>query len=128
VLSGALVKHVERVHSTVQEKNFVCRQCKKAFAENMYLERHIRRVHVGLKPHSCPVCNRKFSDSGNVTRHLRIHTRDASVTSAENRVNIIMIPKRLQATPPENFADEGRIVELSKARFPIIKIEKIDCA
>ena len=32
------------------------------------------RIHSGIKPHACNVCNKRFSQRHHLTRHLKVHS------------------------------------------------------
>ena len=49
---------------------FECDICGKIIVTMSNLRRH-RRLHTGEKPFTCGTCERKFSDGGNFTKHLR---------------------------------------------------------
>ncbi|XP_075978736.1 uncharacterized protein LOC142978256 isoform X2 [Anticarsia gemmatalis] len=56
---------------------FVCDYCEKTFARKHSLVRHIY-LHLGRKPHVCPVCPKKFRILKNMKNHIdRDHCVDA---------------------------------------------------
>jgi len=57
------------------DKPYKCHMCDKAFSESGHLNRHMR-VHTGDKPYKCHVCDKAFSESGHLNRHMRVHTGD----------------------------------------------------
>lgn len=73
----SLESHIINIHSAITEKEqkIECDRCKKQFATKYKLFRH-HRSHTGLRPYKCPVCNKFFSQTGNLKAHVKKHKMD----------------------------------------------------
>lgn len=57
----------------LKEKTRQCPHCNKMFSRSDELSRHIR-IHTGQRPFACVVCNRAFSRTDHLATHMRTHT------------------------------------------------------
>lgn len=69
-------KYAGRVCRTpVAERPFPCpaESCDRRFSRSDELSRHLR-IHTGQRPFPCTICRRAFSRSDHLTTHMRTHT------------------------------------------------------
>ncbi|XP_022625133.1 early growth response protein 1-like [Seriola dumerili] len=66
------------------ERPYVCPAdgCDRRFSRSDELTRHVR-VHTGQKPFQCRICMRSFSRSDHLTTHIRTHTGEKPFACAE---------------------------------------------
>ncbi|CAJ1063165.1 early growth response protein 1-like [Xyrichtys novacula] len=67
-----------------QERPYGCPAdgCDRRFSRSDELTRHVR-VHTGQKPFQCRICMRSFSRSDHLTTHIRTHTGEKPFACAE---------------------------------------------
>ena len=63
-----LQSHTAKVHS-----RYMCKHCLNTFSLRCNLRRH-ERLHAGLKPYSCDICNKSFARSTDLKIHMARHT------------------------------------------------------
>lgn len=57
------------------EGKYVCSLCKETVSNRYSLGPHVMRVHSKQRNKVCPFCDRAFTCTGDLTRHIRIHTK-----------------------------------------------------
>ncbi|CAB3409530.1 unnamed protein product [Caenorhabditis bovis] len=75
VESSNETKDAVKSNRSLHEKAYKCPKidCDRRFSRSDELSRHIR-VHTGQKPFHCWICMRSFSRSDHLTTHVRTHT------------------------------------------------------
>ncbi|KAI9332888.1 hypothetical protein DFJ73DRAFT_855056 [Zopfochytrium polystomum] len=106
----ALYNHLTNDHVGRKKTNNLCLEChwescSVVAAKRDHLTSHIR-IHIPLKPHSCPICSRAFKRPQDLKKHDRIHLdkgrgdqqNSFSLTGKSHRV--IAHPRGASATAP----------------------------
>lgn len=52
---------------------FRCKYCDRSFSISSNLQRHVRNIHNKEKPFKCHLCDRCFGQQTNLDRHLKKH-------------------------------------------------------
>ncbi|CAO4382841.1 unnamed protein product [Caenorhabditis nigoni] len=75
--SGPLTSPTSADADSVLEKPFICmhNNCGKRFANKFLLKKHMF-IHTGLRPHTCPHCQKKFNRKDNLLRHKKTHNQN----------------------------------------------------
>ena len=47
-----------------------CKLCNRTFSQSGTLRRHIKTVHGGVKSHNCETCGKSFSRAANLKKHI----------------------------------------------------------
>ncbi|XP_041638201.1 gastrula zinc finger protein XlCGF57.1-like [Cheilinus undulatus] len=54
----------------------ICKMCGDSFRNSTDLKKHVERVHLGKRPHSCSTCGKRFYSKAELTVHMRIHSNE----------------------------------------------------
>jgi len=77
-----LYQHLTEVHvgrKSNNNLNLTCRweQCNTTVIKRDHITSHLR-VHVALKPHTCPKCNKSFKRPQDLKKHIKTHADDSA--------------------------------------------------
>lgn len=70
---SALQTHMQK-HTIA--KPFTCHICGKDFKRAITLDKHINKVHLGIRPYICDKCGASFCDESELKRHLLKHEKN----------------------------------------------------
>ena len=111
-----------RIHS--KERPYSCTVCHKTFVHSSAFKTHTR-THTGERPHSCPVpnCGMAFSDISTLRKHARVHngerpylcdicnrrfTQSGNLKKHRRSVHKVTDPPKVQKKTQENV---GKVLE-----------------
>ena len=52
-----------------------CHICKRTFHHMYYVRRHIRAVHLKVRPHKCSSCSHRTFSKGDLIKNMRVHEK-----------------------------------------------------
>ena len=58
------------------EQPYKCEYCERSFSISSNLQRHVRNIHNKERPFRCHLCDRCFGQQTNLDRHLKKHEFD----------------------------------------------------
>ncbi|XP_021204022.2 zinc finger protein 570 isoform X2 [Bombyx mori] len=61
------------------DRKYECTVCDKKFSQNGDLSRHVESRHNGAKNHVCPMCERRYSSKAALVTHFKIHSNNNEV-------------------------------------------------
>ncbi|CAL4063986.1 unnamed protein product [Meganyctiphanes norvegica] len=68
------VPHTLVTHNShIEDKPYKCSICNKVFSEKGNLKQHMK-THTGEKPHLCEQCSKRFTLRRDLIQHMRVHT------------------------------------------------------
>lgn len=68
-----LRQHRMKEHRDLEESKWPCTLCTARFQSSSRLNSHVRSQHMHLKPFSCQMCGKAFSDGSNLRTHMALH-------------------------------------------------------
>ena len=63
-------RHMDQKHTSNDKRPYICKECGKGFSTSTNFKDH-QNIHLGLKPHKCPVCLQGFASNATMYGHLR---------------------------------------------------------
>ena len=84
------------------EQPYKCKYCERSFSISSNLQRHVRNIHNKEKPFKCPLCDRCFGQQTNLDRHLKKHE------TCSDPSHIVDSPEAKVGPDEEGYFDEIR--------------------
>ncbi|XP_055861178.1 PR domain zinc finger protein 14-like [Biomphalaria glabrata] len=68
-------KHLKYTKCVDQgDRKYPCQLCSRSFEKKDRLRIHVLHVHEKHRPHKCLVCDKSFSQSSSLNKHMRVHS------------------------------------------------------
>lgn len=77
---------------------FRCKYCDRSFSISSNLQRHVRNIHNKEKPFKCHLCNRCFGQQTNLDRHLKKHEHE-NVPGSKWHCWVLLLGRQREKTP-----------------------------
>lgn len=102
-----LRQHRMKEHRDLEESKWPCTLCTARFQSSSRLNSHVRSQHMHLKPFSCQMCGKAFSDGSNLRTHMALHRGEFYFCTyysafhrhffSSNFSNFILIPLKISS-------------------------------
>ena len=66
---GCMKKHIKTVHDKIHDETYKCSFCRQGFSSVYKVKQH-EYLHTREKPFACSRCTKKFSQKGNLKKHI----------------------------------------------------------
>lgn len=66
----------------LREQPYVCKFCNRSFSISSNLQRHIRNIHKRERPFRCTHCDKCFGQQTNLDRHMKKHLSQSTTTTS----------------------------------------------
>lgn len=73
------IRLVEHMFSHKAEPSFFCTLCPSGFKNQTNLQRHVKNVHLKLKPYACEECDKQFAQKVQLQQHASVHLEQANI-------------------------------------------------
>ncbi len=73
----------------LREQPYVCKFCNRSFSISSNLQRHIRNIHKRERPFRCTHCDKCFGQQTNLDRHMKKHLSQLSLTNSSLNIPLI---------------------------------------
>uniref|UniRef100_A0A3Q3WUV8 C2H2-type domain-containing protein n=1 Tax=Mola mola TaxID=94237 RepID=A0A3Q3WUV8_MOLML len=106
----------------LHERPYTCPAdgCDRRFSRSDELTRHVR-MHTGQKPFQCRICMRSFSRSDHLTTHIRTHTGEKPFACGECGRKFARSDERKRHTKIHQRQQDQRAIKNSAISAPISK-------
>ena len=92
----------------LREQPYVCKFCNRSFSISSNLQRHIRNIHKRERPFRCSHCDKCFGQQTNLDRHMKKHLTPSAAVSSTILFNNASLFPNLSVPPSNPFLDDQR--------------------
>ena len=69
-------------------KDHKCELCDKYFSEKGNLDKHMKTVHEGIKDHKCKICDKSFSEKASLNKHMKSVHEESKIINVNSVGNL----------------------------------------